>query len=99
LKEVGENAVVVIDEAFWSAGLCGTDELRPIQLPLARLRSTETPNCSRADNALIVDYRQRALRAIEARDAGGLMRSAFEREGITAAGAEEWSKLEWSLKP
>jgi hypothetical protein len=98
LKCLADGAVVVIDEAFWGAGL-RADDLDPIQLPLSRLMSTETPRCNRADHELIVDYRQRALRAIDACDAGGLMRLAFEREGFTEASAAEWSKLEWSLKP
>jgi putative DNA primase/helicase len=99
LESRADGAVVVIDEAFWGAGLRGADDAHPIQLPVSRLMSLDTPRCNRADHELIIHYRHRALRAIHACDSGGLMRLAFEREDFTEASADEWSRLEWSLKP
>jgi hypothetical protein len=93
-----DAAVVIVDEAFWGAGLSGTDDLHPILLPLSKLRSTTTW-FGRANHALLMEFRQRALRAIAAQGSGGLLRSAFANEGFTEANTKEWLDLEWSLKP
>ena len=91
-------AVVVLDEAFWSAGLAGTDGL-PIQMPTAALLDERTGNIMGTNRSRLLLLRRMAASALAWMDEGGITRAALEAEGFTAANADEWRRLEWMTKP
>lgn len=90
-------ALTVWDEAFWQAGLAGTDT--PIELALGDLLDDRTGPVTGLLRQRLLDLRRRVHDALEGHEAGGLMRSAFADAGLTVDSAAEWQKLEWQTKP
>jgi hypothetical protein len=93
-----DAAVVVIDEAFWSAGLAGTDG-PPVQMAVSALTEQRTGNITGMNRLRLLELRRLMAAALEAMGEGGLTRAGFEALGITAAAAEEWRGLEWMTAP
>ena len=92
-----EAALTFWDEAFWPAGLAGTDE--PIELPLGDLLDERTGPVTGIERMRLLDLRRRVHDALEGHEVGGLLRSVFADAGLTVESANEWKQLEWQTKP
>lgn len=95
---IPKPAVLVVDEAFWGAGLSGTDG-PPKQLALSALADVRLDPLRGDDADRLFYLRRLAQRALEGHEEGGVRCDAFEAEGMTAEAADEWHRLEWMLQP
>ena len=100
-KALPDAAVIIVDEAFWSAGVTQHNRLMPYltTLEIGSLLDTRTGALTGVERARLLDLRAQAHAVLMSHGEGGLLRDAFVDAWFTADSAKEWSKLEWDSKP
>lgn len=95
--EIGEVAIVIVDEAPWHAGLIGHDGLH-IQLSLDSIRQPCSIPDAAAETALLQGHRARLADLLGKHPDGPLTREAVLSAGFTVESTGEARVLEWRRK-